>query len=271
MGRLAGVVAIVTGAGGGIGRGIVRRYLSEGARVLAVDIDARLLDALAREFEPLLEQQIVTLQADVASAQGNRQMVQTALDVFGRLDVFCANAGIYDQNVALTSLTLEALDKGFDELFAVNVKSVLFAARAAFDALAASKGTLIVTASFASASSSGGGALYTASKHAVVGLVRQLAYEFAPDIRVNAVAPGIAPTQLKGLNALGQQPKDSILPGAEKAIPLQAVPDAGAYGGLYALLACREDAGHITGSVFTADSGLAIRGMSKPGGRVGLS
>ena len=264
MSRLEGVVAIVTGAGGGIGRGIVRRYVSEGAKVLAADIDGKLLDGLAQEFGPA----VATMQADVSRPGPNRELVQAALGAFGRLDVFCANAGIYDQNVALADLSLEALDRGFDELFAVNVKSILFAARAAYEALAESRGTLIVTASFASFSSSGGGALYTASKHAVAGLVKQLAYEFAPDIRVNGVAPGIAPTVLKGMNALGQQPKDAVLPGTERAIPLQAIPDSDAYGGLYALLASRRDAGHITGSIFSADSGLAIRGMAKPGGRV---
>ncbi|TFL13136.1 SDR family oxidoreductase [Pusillimonas caeni] len=263
MNRLDGTVAIVTGAGGGIGRGIVRRYVSEGAKVVAADIDQKLLGRLDEEFGA----DIVTVQANVAQAQANRRLVETALAEFGRLDVFCANAGIYDQNVALADLDFEALDRGFDELFAVNVKSVLFAARAAYDALVESKGSLIVTASFASFSSSGGGALYTASKHAVVGLIKQLAYEFAPDIRVNGVAPGIAPTTLKGLNALGQQPKDSVLQGTERAVPLQAIPESDAYGGLYALLASRRDAGHITGSVFNADSGLAIRGMSKPGGR----
>ncbi len=264
MSRLDGVVAIVTGAGGGIGRGIVRRYVSEGAKVLAADIDGKLLDGLVQEFGPA----IATMQADVGQPGPNRELVQAALKTFGRLDVFCANAGIYDQNVPLADLSLEALDRGFDELFAVNVKSILFAARAAFDALVETRGTLIVTASFASFSSSGGGALYTASKHAVAGLIKQLAYEFAPDIRVNGVAPGIAPTTLKGMTALGQQPKDAVLPGTERAIPLQAIPNSDAYGGLYALLASRQDAGHITGSIFTADSGLAIRGMAKPGGRV---
>lgn len=263
MSRLDGVVAIVTGAGGGIGRGIVRRYVSEGAKVIAADIDQKLLDRLAEEFGP----EVVTVQANVVEAQANRRLVETAVSTFGRLDVFCANAGIYDQNVPLADLSLEALDHGFDELFAVNVKSILFAARAAYDELVKSQGTLIVTASFASFSSSGGGALYTASKHAVVGLIKQLAYEFAPDIRVNGVAPGIAPTTLKGVNALGQQPKDSVLEGSEQVVPLRSIPESDAYGGLYALLASKEDAGHITGSVFNADSGLGIRGMAKPGGR----
>lgn len=263
MKRLAGVSAIVTGAAGGIGRGIVRRYLDEGAHVLAADLDEERLAQLRAEFGSSLE----TLAVDVSCISDNRRMVEKALSSFGKLDVFCANAGIYDQNTALETLSCEQISQSFDEIFSVNVKSVLLAARAAFEALLASNGTLIVTASFASMSPSGGGALYTASKHAVAGLVKQLAYEFAPDVRVNGVAPGIAPTRLRGLSALGQQPQDSVLEGVEKIIPLQTVPDADSYGGLYALLASREDAAHITGSIFSADSGLAIRGMTSPGGR----
>ena len=254
MGRLQDYVAIVTGAAGGIGRGIVQRYIDEGARVVAADLNTDALATLARAHPDAIK----VVKADVASA----------LEHFGKLDVFCANAGIYDQNVALCDLSDEQISTGFDEIFAVNVKSILLAASASFKALLATNGSLIATASFASQSPAGGGALYTASKHAVVGVVKQLAYEFAPDIRVNAVAPGIAPTTLRGLSSLDQQPKDSVLEGTDRAIPLQAIPPSSAYGGLYALLASREDAGHITGSVFTADSGLAIRGMAKPGGRV---
>jgi NAD(P)-dependent dehydrogenase (short-subunit alcohol dehydrogenase family) len=265
MGRLDGSVAIVTGAAGGIGHGIVKRYVEEGARVVAADINLASLERLQSEFG----QAVVTRQADVSKAVDNRLLVEKAELHFGRLDVFCANAGIYDQNVALTDLSDEQIEAGFNEIFSVNVKSILLAASAGFNALLATKGTLIATASFASYATAGGGALYTASKHAVVGLVKQLAYEFAPDIRVNAVAPGIAPTTLRGLSALGQQPKDSVLEGTNQAIPLQQIPDADAYGGLYALLASKEDAGHITGSIFTADSGLGIRGVAKSGGRVG--
>lgn len=264
MSRLQDYVAIVTGAAGGIGRGIVQRYIDEGARVVAADLNTDALATLARAHPDAIK----VVKADVASAADNRMLVASALERFGKLDVFCANAGIYDQNVALCDLSDEQISRGFDEIFAVNVKSILLAASASFEALLATRGSLIATASFASQSPAGGGALYTASKHAVVGVVKQLAYEFAPDIRVNAVAPGIAPTTLRGLSALDQQPKDSVLEGTDRAIPLQAIPPSSAYGGLYALLASREDAGHITGSVFTADSGLAIRGMAKPGGRV---
>ena len=116
--------------------------------------------------------------------------------------------------------------------------------------------------------SNAGGALYTDSKHALLGVVRQLAYELAPDVRVNGVAPGIAPTRLRGIDALGQERSDSVLDGTASVLPLQEVPSTEAYGGLYTLLANAADSGHMTGSMIVADSGLRIRGLARPGGRV---
>jgi NAD(P)-dependent dehydrogenase (short-subunit alcohol dehydrogenase family) len=209
--------------------------------------------------------------ADVSKWDANRSMVASAVSAFGKLDVFIGNAGIYDQGVSLESMSGEAVDSGFDELFAVNVKGYLLGARAALDALLATRGSIIFTASFASFAPAGGGVLYTASKHAVVGLVRQLAYELAPDVRVNAVAPGIAPTMLTGIRALHQQRQCSVLEGTAQIVPLQEIPTAEAYGGLYAFLASDKEAAHITGAVFRADSGLSIRGLVRPGGRVGTN
>lgn len=263
MGRLNGKVACITGAAGGIGRGIARRFVAEGARVVLCDLQGPGLQALAQE----LGAAAVAAPGDVARWESNRAAVALALEHFGRLDTFVGNAGIYDHAVPLSSMQGQDMGEAFDELFSVNVKAYLLGARAALDALRASRGSIIFTASFASFSPAGGGALYTASKHAVVGLVRQLAYELAPDIRVNAVAPGIAPTTLKGIAALGQQARDSVLEGTACHLPLQAIPPADAYGGLYAFLACDQDAGHITGSVFNADSGLAVRGFAPAGGR----
>ena len=263
-GMLDGKVVIVTGAAAGIGRGIVKRMVSEGARVAAVDISRDGVEALASDLAPLVH----PIVADVSSWSSNGSAVASTVGAFGKLDVFIGNAGIYDHGVALESLTGEALDSGFDELFAVNVKGYLLGARAALEALLATRGSMIFTASYASFSPAGGGILYTASKHAVVGLVRQLAYELAPDVRVNAVAPGIAPTMLGGIRALQQESRFSVLEGTARNVPMQEIPAAEAYAGLYAFLASDTEAGHITGSVFSADSGLSIRGLARPGGRV---
>src|SRR5690606_15774168 len=105
----------------------------------------------------------------------------------------------------------ENVSNAFSELFAVNVLAPMLGVRAAMDDLIAAKGSVILTASFASFNAAGGGALYTSSKHAVLGLIRQLAYELAPDVRVNGVAPGVAPTRMQGLGTLGQAETDSVL------------------------------------------------------------
>src|ERR1700722_3854041 len=143
---LDGKVALVTGAAAGIGRGIVRRLVAEGARVAAVDIIQSGIAALADELHPMVH----PIVADVSKWDANRDMVASALAAFGKLDVFVGNAGIYDQGVPLESLSGEAIDSGFDEVFAVNVKGYLLGARAVVDALLATRGSMVFTASFAS-------------------------------------------------------------------------------------------------------------------------
>lgn len=263
MGVLDGEVVVFTGAGAGIGRSVVRRYVAEGARVVAVDISDQVVQ-LAAELGPA----VVPLIADVATWDGAQSAVELAVTTWGRLDLLVANAGITDGARPLEEIDGAQLPAAFAELFGVNVLGPLLGVRAALDALTASRGSVIVTGSYASTNAGGGGVLYTSSKHAVHGLIRQLAYELAPDIRVNGVAPGVAPTRLRGTESLGQQPQDSVLEGTERALPLQEVPSVSAFDGVFTMLASREQSAAMTGSLVTVDSGLAIRGIAKPGGRV---
>ncbi|MFF0291809.1 SDR family NAD(P)-dependent oxidoreductase [Streptomyces sp. NPDC005262] len=279
MGLLDGQVVVFTGAGSGIGRAVVKRYVAEGARVVAVDVSERVKE-LPGELGDLggphelggrrdLAGAVIPVVADVSTWEGNAQAVTAALDSWGKLDVFVGNAGITDGAQPLEDIPGEVLPAGFHELFSVNVLAPLLGVRAALDALIASRGSVILTGSFAGSNAAGGGVLYTASKHAVEGLVRQLAYELAPDVRVNGVAPGVAPTRLRGTTALGQSMSDSVLDGTREALPLQEVPPVESYGGIYTLLASRTEAAIMTGTMITADSGLAVRGIARPGGRVG--
>lgn len=125
MGSLEGKVALVTGAASGIGRGIARRYVREGARVVAADISLDGVTALASELGPAL----LPIRADVSIWADNRAAVALAKDTFGRLDVFVGNAGIYDHGAALASLNGEDISAAFDELFAINVKGYLLGVR----------------------------------------------------------------------------------------------------------------------------------------------
>ena len=196
MGRLDGQRAIVTGAASGIGLAVVRRFVAEGAHVVAVvraDADTGGVEA----------EGAVAVVGDVADYATAARAVDCACNRFGGLDTYVANAGLWDFHKRVEKQSPVELAAAFDEIFAVNLKAALFGAHAALAALRASKGSVIVTGSNASFRGGGGGALYTASKFALRGLVMQLALEFAPDVRVNGVAPGATDTGLGGSAALG--------------------------------------------------------------------
>ncbi len=263
MGLLEGKTVVFTGAGAGIGREVVRHFVGEGARVVAVDLSPAvtgLPDELGDAVLPIV--------GDVSDPAVNQSAVDTAVSAWGKLDVFAGNAGVYDGAKPLEEIELDTLPAAFGELMGVNVLAPLLGVRAALPHLIASRGCVILTGSFATYHASGGGVLYTASKHAVLGLVRQLAYEFAPDVRVNGIAPGVAPTKLRGVGALGQEPADSVLDGTAAALPTQEVPALSDFNGVFTLLASDQSRA-MTGTMVPVDSGLGIRGLARPGGRVG--
>jgi cis-2,3-dihydrobiphenyl-2,3-diol dehydrogenase len=145
------------------------------------------------------------------------------------------------------------------------VLGYLLLAKAALRPLVESQGSLIYTVSNAGFLPNGGGTLYTASKHAVVGLIRQLAYELAPHVRVNGVAPGAIATQLRGPESLGMQdrafPGESMERNAPGFVPIGRMPTPAEYTGAYVFFASREDNVPATGTVLNHDGGFAVRGL----------
>lgn len=254
MPSLDGVRAIVTGAGSGIGRAVVRRYLAEGASVVAVIRNPS-------ERSPLEAAGALTVVGDVARYDTSAEAVALAEERFGGLDVFVANAGLWDFHKKLEKQSPEELDAAATEIFGVNVMGTVFAARAALGALRRSKGCIIATGSNACFRAGGGGCLYTASKFALHGVVLQLARELAPDIRVNGVAPGATDTGLSGPRSLNQQDKSMNADEARLAamgahIPLGFVSDPEDHAALYVLLASRQSSRYMTGSMIVSDGGL---------------
>jgi NAD(P)-dependent dehydrogenase (short-subunit alcohol dehydrogenase family) len=170
---------------------------------------------------------------------------------------------VHDQGVALTGLTAGQLEQAYDEVFTVNVKGALLVVHAALRELVRNRGSIVFTGSISSLVPGFGGALYVPSKHAVLGLARQLAFELAGRVRVNTVAPGYVRTELTAPAALGG---GAVLPEADQVVrrlPTGVAPDPDDIAGIYAMLASDSDASAITGSVYTVDSGQSLWGPAR--------
>ncbi len=264
MTRLKGEVVLITGGASGLGRAVVDRFVEEGAKVAVLDRSADRLAAL----EAAHGGHVLGVEGDVRVLADHQRAVAGCLERFGKLDCAIGNAGIWDYSVSLDAIPEDRIDAAFDEMFHINVKGYLLLAKAALPSLAASGGSIIYTVSNAGFDPAGGGPLYTATKHAVVGLIRQLAFEFAPVVRVNGVAPGPISTDLRGAGALGLAEQSIGSIGLEALagpnMPLAMVPSADEYAGAYVMLASRRDNRAATGGVVSLDAGIAIRGIGRP-------
>jgi cis-2,3-dihydrobiphenyl-2,3-diol dehydrogenase len=268
MGWLENKVALVTGGASGLGRAIVERFIEEGANVGVLDRAPERSAELAKQLGDRVE----VVVGDVTVLADNQRAVAETIRRYGQLDCFVGNAGIWDFNMPLVDLPEDKIGQAFDELFAVNVKGYLLGAKAAYRELAKTRGSIIFTVSNAGLYPCGGGPLYTASKHAVVGLIRQLAYELAPKIRVNGVAPGAIPTDLRGPASLAMAQRSiTELPlkdMVERGLPLGKLPKPRDYTGPYVLLASAENSSTATGGVIVCEGGIGIRGfVDAAGGR----
>jgi len=177
MGWLQGQVALVTGGTGGIGSAIVRRYVAEGAKVAVMARDAVQLAALEQE----LGDSIITVQGDVSRYQDNQRAVAATLEAFGKLDTFVGNAAVFDYFTRLDRIAPEEFESAFQRLFSINVQGYLLGAQSAIEALRETCGSMIFTLSNSAFYAGGGGILYVTAKHALVGMIRQLAYELITD------------------------------------------------------------------------------------------
>jgi len=269
MGALDGEVALITGGGSGIGRGVVDRFVEEGARVAVVDI-------LQERLDDVLEQHgdaVIAVRADVLHVEENRRAVAETVAAFGKLDVFIANAGLGDAFRELIDIPEEEVATAYQEIFDLNVKAVILGARVAVGELAKSRGSFIVTLSNSSFYPDGGGVMYIASKHGALGIVRQLAHEWAPTVRVNGVAPGATKTDIRmpasfGLDEHGERIRTHTHPSnadaaVERVVPLALHAEPADHAGAYVLLASRRDGRAVTGAVIKTDAGLGIRGLRR--------
>ncbi len=265
--RLEGQVTYLTGGASGLGKAIAERFVEEGGRVVALDMSAERL----AEMKDRLGDDFIGVHGDVRIFESHREAVRTALDAFGKLDCVIPNAAIWDFSRPLVDFPEDDLETGFNEVMAVNVKGYLFAVKAGLRELVRSKGSVIFSISSSGFYAAGGGALYVASKHAVVGLLRQLAFELAPHVRVNGIAPGgIGGSDIRGPETLGMHETSiSSIPLAEilkGVLPMHDMASAAEYAGAYVFLASRRDNVPATAAIINLDGGIGVRGLVAPAG-----
>lgn len=259
--KLQDEVVFITGGASGLGCALVDRFVKEGAKVAVFDKSPDRVRQLEQEHGKA----VVSIAGDVRSLEDLKRAATQCVDTFGKIDVLIPNAGIWDYNMSLVDLPEDNIDKAFDELFQINVKGYILAVKACLPALVASRGSIICTISNAGFYPNGGGPLYTATKHAVVGLVRELAFELAPYIRVNGVGVGGMNTSLSGPGSLGMNEKSiSEIPLGEmlkSILPIGRMPDVDEYTGAYVFFATRGDSAPATGALLNYDGGMGVRGL----------
>ncbi len=250
MGRLDGKVALITGAGGGIGRASALAFADEGAAVVAVDIDEPALAATVAAVEAAGGRAIAVI-ADVSNHADAEAMVAAAEDAFGSLDVLFNNAGIMHPD---DGDAVDTSEEVWDRTMEINAKGVFLGCKYGIPALRrAGGGSIINTASFvARLGAATPQVAYTASKGAVLALTRELAVVHAREnIRVNALSPGPLHTELlmKFLDTEDKKQRRLV------HVPMGRFGKA-AEMAKAALFLASDDSSYMTGTEFLVDGGI---------------
>lgn len=248
-GRLAGKVALITGAGSGIGRASALLFAQEGASVVVADVN---FDA-ARETAAQIEArdgQALAVKTDVSRGDEVAALIEQAISRFGRLDCAHNNAGIEGPLV----LTADCSEEDWDRTLSVNLKSIWWCLKYELPQMLKQGGGAIVnTSSVAGLVGTPMAAAYTAAKHGVAGLTKTAALEYAQHgIRVNAICPGLTRTSMVERLSAGQP---QMIDGLTQTIPMRRASEPNEIAAA-AVWLCTEAASYVNGLVMPVDGGF---------------
>jgi NAD(P)-dependent dehydrogenase (short-subunit alcohol dehydrogenase family) len=251
--RLDGRVAVVTGAAGVIGSATIALLAERGARIVAVDRKSADLDSAIKHLPA--SAQALSVTADVTDEDDVKEYVRKAVGKFGTIDAFYNNAGIEGEVKAIPDYPLEAFRRVLD----VNVVGVFLGMKHVLPVmLKQNKGSIINTASIAGLLGSPHIAVYSASKHAVIGLTKSAAWECTgTGVRVNCVCPGLIDSRMLSAIFQGRSGGSNVAPLIEKMVervPARRLGLASEVASIVAFLAS-DEASYVSGSAYTVDGG----------------
>ncbi len=250
--RLQGKVAVVTGAGSGMGKAISILYAKEGAKVVVGDVNLETANTTVAEIESSGGVATAIL-ANVAKEEDIQNLIDAAVKAYGTLDILVNNAGIMDNFLPATEVT----DAVWERVFAINVTGAMRGIRKALPIfLEKGSGVIINIASIGGLCGSRAGAAYTASKHAVVGLTKNVGFQYAKSgIRCNAIAPGAVQTNI---GTTITAPDKFGMERSMAGISLNPRTGGADEIATIALFLASDDSSFINGAVITADAGWSV-------------
>ena len=250
--RLDGKVAVITGAAGIIGTATMRLLAERGARIVAIDRKAQDIEAAIRNLPASAE--ALAIAADVTREEEVAGYVRASVERFGTIDVFYNNAGVEGDIKPIIEYSLESFRRVLD----VNVVGVFLGLKHVLPVMLKNNaGSIINTASIAGLIGSPHIAVYSASKHAVIGLTKSASWECTgTGVRVNCVCPGLIDSRMLSAILDGRNTRNAPVPTEKivERIPARRLGQASEVASIVAFLAS-DEASYVSGSAYTVDGG----------------